>query len=142
MWSFVFFFTYFPQIRSTICFSFVFKRRKSTDEFDKFVFLLCRLIMSNSTAIWELPDFYHLDNGFFRPQEKKQIQTAYENYIKNTKVLQISIDEQLDETDNSQMLLQSKLQLFQLFVRTQPVNIRSFRFDKSKVQSTFFLLDF
>ena len=83
--------------------------------------------MSIGTAIWEMPDFYHLDNDFFRPQEKKQLQTAYENFVLNTKYRPSNTDENIDDDDNAQMLLQSKIQLFQLFVRTQPVNIRSFR---------------
>jgi hypothetical protein len=91
-----------------------------------------------STAIWEIPDFYHLDNDFFWPQEKKQLQTAYDNFLMNTKCRSISMNERIDGdkgnddddhdgNDSAQMLLQSKIQLFQLFVRTQPVNIRSFR---------------
>ena len=32
-----------------------------------------------------------------------------------------------DKKEQVKMLLQSKIQLFQSFIRTQPVNIRSFR---------------
>ena len=83
--------------------------------------------MVSTTAIWEMPEFYHLDNDFFRPQEKKQLQNAYENFILNTKHKSFDRDDEFNDEDNAQMLLQSKIQLFQLFVRTQPVNIRSFR---------------
>jgi hypothetical protein len=85
--------------------------------------------MATTTAIWEIPDFYHLDNHFFRPHEKKQLQNAYENFILNTKSKSFTHDENFDDEENAQMLLQSKIQLFQLFVRTQPVNIRNFRSD-------------
>lgn len=79
---------------------------------------------TTTTGIWELPDFYHLDNDFFRPQEKKQLQNAYEKFLINTKCKLFENDEE----ENIQMLLQTKIQLFQLFVRTQPVNIRNFRY--------------
>jgi hypothetical protein len=82
--------------------------------------------MATTTTLWELPDFHpHVNNDYFWPQEKKQLQNAYENFIRNTKCKSL---ENFDDEDNAQMLLQSKIQLFQLFVRTQPVNIRSFRF--------------
>ncbi|CAF0899141.1 unnamed protein product [Adineta ricciae] len=64
--------------------------------------------MTNPTTVWYLPDSYPIDNDFFRPHEKKQLQNAS------------------DDEENAHMLLQSKIQLFQLFIRTQPVNIRSF----------------
>lgn len=83
--------------------------------------------MVTTAAVWQVSDFYRLDNDFFRPQEKKQLQNAYENFILNTKCRAFDRDEQLDDEESAQMLLQSKVQLFQLFVRTQPVNIRSFR---------------
>jgi hypothetical protein len=83
--------------------------------------------MATTTAIWEIPDFYHLDNDFFRPQEKKQLQNAYENFIHNTKSKLLNHEDNSDDEENAQMLLQSKIQLFQLFIRTQPVNIRNFR---------------
>ena len=83
--------------------------------------------MATTTAIWEIPDFYHLDNQFFRPHEKKQLQIAYENFILHTKSKAFAAAEHSDDEENAQMLLQSKIQLFQLFVRTQPVNhIRNF----------------
>jgi hypothetical protein len=80
--------------------------------------------MATTTTIWEIPDFYHLENDFFRPHEKKQLQNAYENFLMNTKS---KLSNHFDDEENAQMLLQSKIQLFQLFVRTQPVNIRNFR---------------
>ena len=83
--------------------------------------------MTTSTAIWEIPDFAHLDNHFFRPHERKQLQIAYETFLLNTKWKPINPETQFDDEENAQMLLQSKIQLFQLFVRTQPVNIRNFR---------------
>ena len=91
-------------------------------------------MMSSTTAIWEMSDLHHLDNDFFRPQEKKQLQKAYESFIANTRYRSFDDDDDDgggdddDDDDNAQMLLQSKIQLFQLFVRTQPVNIRSFRY--------------
>jgi hypothetical protein len=84
-------------------------------------------MMVTTTAIWEMPEFYHLDNDFFRPQEKKQLRNAYENFIMNTKCKRLNHSDNFDDEENAQMLLQSKIQLFQLFIRTQPVNIRSFR---------------
>ncbi|CAF0725717.1 unnamed protein product [Adineta ricciae] len=93
--------------------------------------------MVSTTAIWEMPEFYHLDNDFFRPQEKKQLQNAYENFILNTKHKSFDRDDQYDDEDNAQMLLQSKIQLFQLFVRTQPVNIRSFSLFHQQQQRVF-----
>jgi hypothetical protein len=84
--------------------------------------------MATTTTIWEIPDFHHLDNHFFRPHEKKQLQNAYENFILNTKSKSFTQEENFDDNnENIQMLLQSKIQLFQLFIRTQPVNIRNFR---------------
>jgi hypothetical protein len=82
---------------------------------------------ATTTAVWELPEFYQIDNDFFRPQEKKQLQNAYRNFLMNTKCHSFSNDIYSDDEENAQMLLQSKIQLFQLFIRTQPVNIRSFR---------------
>lgn len=55
------------------------------------------------------------------------MQTAYENFVRNTKSRSIYADDQLDDDEAAQALLQAKIQLFQLFIRTQPVNIRSFR---------------
>jgi len=89
--------------------------------------------MATNIAIWEIPDFYHLDNDFFRPQEKKQLQNAYENFIINTKCKLFDHDENSNDEENAQMLLQSKIQLFQLFIRTQPVNIRNFRYKYIKI---------
>lgn len=84
--------------------------------------------MSTTTAaIWQIPELTHLDNQFFRPHERKQLQNAYENFLHNTKWKSSRHDAHFDDEDNAQMLLQSKIQLFQLFVRTQPVNIRNFR---------------
>ena len=83
--------------------------------------------MATTTAVWELPEFYQIDNDFFRPQEKKQLQNAYRNFLINTKCHSFGNDVNSDDEENAQMLLQSKIQLFQLFIRTQPVNIRSFR---------------
>lgn len=83
--------------------------------------------MATTTAIWELPEFYQLDNDFFRPQEKRQLQNAYKHFLINTKCLSFEKSSDSDEEYNAHMLLQSKIQLFQLFIRTQPVNIRSFR---------------
>lgn len=85
--------------------------------------------MATTTTIWELPELYHLDNDFFRPQEKKQLKNAYENFMTNTKYKSFHYNNNSDNEDNEQLLLQSKIQLFQLFIRTQPVNIRSFRCD-------------
>jgi hypothetical protein len=82
---------------------------------------------TTTTAVWELPEFYQIDNEFFRPQEKKQLQNAYRNFLMNTKCHSFNHDINSDDEENAQMLLQSKIQLFQLFIRTQPVNIRSFR---------------
>ncbi|CAF0726868.1 unnamed protein product [Adineta steineri] len=93
--------------------------------------------MMTTTAIWEMPEFYHLDNEFFRPQEKKQLQNAYENFIMNTKCKPFNHTDNLDDEENAQMLLQSKIQLFQLFVRTQPVNIRSFSLYHQQQQRIF-----
>ncbi|CAF4011653.1 unnamed protein product, partial [Rotaria magnacalcarata] len=92
---------------------------------------------TTTTTIWELPEFYHLDNDFFRPQEKKQLKNAYENFIMNTKYKSFDYDNNLDNDDNEQILLQSKIQLFQLFVRTQPVNIRSFSLFHQQYQRIF-----
>jgi hypothetical protein len=83
--------------------------------------------MAISTAVWELPEFYQIDNDFFRPQEKTQLRNAYKNFLINTKSRSFINDDNSDEEDNAQIILQSKIQLFQLFIRTQPVNIRSFR---------------
>ncbi|CAF3284916.1 unnamed protein product [Rotaria socialis] len=93
--------------------------------------------MTTTTTIWELPEFYHLDNDFFRPQEKKQLKNAYENFIMNTKYKSFDYDNNLDNDDDEQILLQSKIQLFQLFVRTQPVNIRSFSLFHQQYQRVF-----
>jgi hypothetical protein len=51
------------------------------------------------TTIWELPEFYHLDNDFFQPDEKKQLQNAYEKFIKNTKCKLINQEENSDDDD-------------------------------------------
>ena len=78
-----------------------------------------------ATTVWELPEFYE----FFTPHEKKQLENAYRNFMINTKYRSLDeddYDEQSDEEDNTRSILQSKLQLFQLFIRTQPVNIRNF----------------
>ena len=88
--------------------------------------------MSFSSAIWELPNSSPFDNDFFRPQEKKQLATAYENFIRNTKSRSIYVDDHLEDDEAAQALLQAKIQLFQLFIRTQPVNIRSFRFVRER----------
>ncbi|CAF3837051.1 unnamed protein product [Rotaria sp. Silwood1] len=86
---------------------------------------------SISTSLWELSDLNSIDSDFFRPQEKKQLENAYKNFLMNTKCLSYDNDDDddgddSDDENNAQMLLQSKIQLFQLFIRTQPVNIRSF----------------
>jgi hypothetical protein len=83
--------------------------------------------MATTTSVWELPEFYQIDNDFFRPQEKKQLQNAYKNFLINTKSRSFVNDDNSDDEENAQLVLQSKIQLFQLFIRTQPVNIRSFR---------------
>ncbi|CAF2848328.1 unnamed protein product [Rotaria sp. Silwood2] len=82
--------------------------------------------MSTSTSLWDSSEFHNIDNDFFRPQEKKQLENAYKNFLINTKCLSYDTDDDSDDEDNAQILLQSKIQLFQLFIRTQPVNIRSF----------------
>ncbi|CAF3321098.1 unnamed protein product [Rotaria sp. Silwood1] len=82
--------------------------------------------MATTTTILGIPELYHLDNDFFRPQEKKQLQNAFENFMMNIKYKSFDYDHSLDNEDNRQILLQSKIQLFQLFIRTQPVNIRRF----------------
>ena len=58
------------------------------------------------TAIGEMSEFAHIDNEFFQPQERKQLQNAYENFIMNTKC---------EENSDDELLLQTKIQLFQLF---------------------------
>jgi len=80
-----------------------------------------------AAAVWELPEFYPIDNDYFRPHEKKQLQNAYKNFLINTKCRSFNNDDHSDDEENVQMVLQSKIQIFQLFIRTQPVNIRSFR---------------
>jgi hypothetical protein len=72
------------------------------------------------TSIWQMPEFHHINNDFFQPQEKKQLQNAYENFILNTKS---------EENSDDELLLQSKIQLFQLFFRTQLINIRNSKYD-------------
>ena len=79
-----------------------------------------------STNVWELPEFYLIDNEFFRPQEKKQLENAYRNFLINTQSQGLEIDDD-DEEENIQSIFLSKIQLFQLFLRSQPVNFRSFR---------------
>lgn len=92
-------------------------------------YCLCRLllIMTAATTFWPLSNLFPTENDFFRPQEKQQLQNAYEHFVLNTKCKTSNYNEHLFEEDNAQMLLQSKIQLFQLFIRTQPVNIRNFR---------------
>jgi hypothetical protein len=82
---------------------------------------------TTTAEIWELPEFYLIDNEFFNSHEKKQLQNAYRNFLINTKY-RLFDDEDDDQSDDDdvQSVLQSKIQLFQLFIRTQPVNIRSF----------------
>ncbi|CAF2329705.1 unnamed protein product [Rotaria sp. Silwood2] len=93
--------------------------------------------MATTTTIMGIPELYHLDNHFFRPQEKKQIQNAFENFMMNIKYNSFDYDHSVDNEDNSQILLQSKIQLFQLFIRTQPVNIRSFSVFHQQYQHVF-----
>ena len=83
--------------------------------------------MTNPTTVWYLPDSYPIDNDFFRPHEKKQLQNAYRNFLMNTKYHPLNSNDSSDDEEDAHMLLQSKIQLFQLFIRTQPVNIRNFR---------------
>jgi hypothetical protein len=85
--------------------------------------------MATTTTVWEFPELHQMGNDFFRPQEKKQLQTAYKNFLMNTKYHSFDNDDNSDDEENAQILLQSKIQSFQLFIRTQPVNIRSFRYD-------------
>ena len=49
------------------------------------VWLAVVWLATTTTAVWELPEFYQIDNDFFRPQEKKQLQNAYRNFLINTK---------------------------------------------------------
>ncbi|CAF0875317.1 unnamed protein product [Rotaria sordida] len=93
--------------------------------------------MATTTTILGMPEFYHLDNDFFRPQEKKQLQNAFENFIMNTKYKSFNHDDTLDNEHNKQILFQSKIQLFQLFIRTQPINIRSFSAFHQQYQRVF-----
>lgn len=79
-----------------------------------------------STNVWELPEFYLIDNEFFRPYEKKQLENAYRNFLINTKSRGLDLEDEEDEEENIQSIFQSKIQLFQLFLRSQPVNFRSF----------------
>jgi hypothetical protein len=83
--------------------------------------------MASTTEVWQLAEFFQINNDFFRPHEKKQLQNAYKNFLINTKCRSFDSDDNSDDEENAQILLQSKIQLFQLFIRTQPVNIRSFR---------------
>jgi len=78
--------------------------------------------MALTTTLWNLPEVHQIDNEFFRPHEKKQLQNAYKNFLVNTNAYSFDIDEE----ENAQLILQSKIQLFKLFIRTQPVNIRNF----------------
>ena len=79
-----------------------------------------------STNVWELPEFYLIDNEFFRSYEKKQLENAYRNFLINTKSRGLDLEDEEDDEENIQSIFQSKIQLFQLFLRSQPVNFRSF----------------
>ncbi|CAF0803477.1 unnamed protein product [Didymodactylos carnosus] len=76
---------------------------------------------SSSDDIWNCPEI-----DFFLPNERKQLKYAYQNYIMNTKQL-----------ENNKTFVQSKLQLFQLFIRTYPINIRSFSLFHQQQQKCF-----
>ncbi|CAF0800097.1 unnamed protein product [Adineta steineri] len=100
---------------------------------------------TTTTTVWELPESYQIDNDFFRPQERKQLQNAYRNFLMNTKYYSSNSNDNSDDEENAQMLLQSKIQLFQLFIRTQPVNIRSFsqyhqQYERVFVERLFYLI--
>jgi hypothetical protein len=82
---------------------------------------------TTTTSVWELPESYPIESEFFRPHEKKQLQTAFKNFLINTKPRLFNNDNNSNDEENVRMVLQSKIQLFQLFIRSQPVNIRSFR---------------
>lgn len=83
---------------------------------------------TTTTTEWELSsNIYHIDNDFFRPNEKKQLLNAYKNFLINTKSRLFDKKNHFEDEENTQIVLQSKIQLFQLYIRTQPVNIRHFR---------------
>jgi hypothetical protein len=77
-------------------------------------------------AVWELTEFYLIDNEVFNSHEKKQLENAYRNFLINTKYRSFDDDDDEEEEENVQSVLQSKIQLFQLFIRTQLVDIRNF----------------
>lgn len=82
-------------------------------------------LLQMSTNVWELPEFYLIDNEFFRSHEKKQLENAYRNFLINTQSRGLEVED--DDEENIQSIFLSKIQLFQLFLRSQPVNFRSFR---------------
>lgn len=79
-----------------------------------------------STNVWELPEFYLIDNEFFRLHEKQQLENAYRNFLINTNSRGLDLGDDEDDEENIQSIFQAKIQLFQLFLRSQPVNFRSF----------------
>ena len=94
-----------------------------------------RSIMSAITTDWSSSELCPIDGDFFRQQEKQQLQNACRNFLINTKYHTFADgdDEDDDDGDRSddegsiRLFLKSKVQLFQLFIRTQPMNIRCFR---------------
>ncbi|CAF5104075.1 unnamed protein product, partial [Rotaria sp. Silwood1] len=55
---------------------------------------------SISTSLWELSDLNSIDSDFFRPQEKKQLENAYKNFLMNTKCLSYDNDDDDDDDDS------------------------------------------
>ena len=79
------------------------------------------------------------EETFFRSNEKRQLQTAFRSFLTNTRSPSFEIDEdnQSDEEDddeeNLHLFFQSKLQWFQLFIRTQSIAIRHFRSEETPI---------
>lgn len=64
---------------------------------------------------------------YFRPDEKKQIENAWRNFVRHTRSPCLN-DDQHDDNDELQTYFQSKLQLFRMFLRSQSIDVRHFGF--------------
>ena len=89
--------------------------------------------MNTSTSNWDLPTLNSSDEEFFQVQELKQMRIAYRNFLKNTKSPGFDdddeqIDGELNDDEDLQIFFHSKIKLFQLFIRTQSINIRQLKF--------------
>ena len=88
----------------------------------------------STTTTWDSSDLHQIDEDVFGIQEKKQLQNAYRNFLNNTKspyfhrVHQDSDDDDSTDEDDEDLhaFFHSKVELFQMFLRTQSIDIRQF----------------